>query len=76
LLLAAPGALDHRRVMPALATGEFVTDLRASPRVPGRLDQQPPDVAVTDLGDRPLPALLAGGALGWYEPDEGHELLR
>jgi hypothetical protein len=32
-------------------------------------------VAVADLGDRSLPASLAGGVLGGHEPDEGHELL-
>ena len=32
-------------------------------------------MGVADLGDRSLPALLAGGALGGHEPDEGHELL-
>ena len=75
-LLAAPGAFDHGRVVAALATGELVADLRVSPCVPGRLDQQPPDVAVADLGDRPLPALLAGGVFRRYETDESHELLR
>src|SRR5438309_771975 len=32
-------------------------------------------VAGADLRDRALPALLAGGVLGWYEAHEGHELL-
>src|SRR6478736_1706123 len=53
-LLAAPGALDHGRVLAALAAGELVADGRAAARVPGRLDQQAPDVAVADLGDRAL----------------------
>src|SRR5207253_1983515 len=43
--------------------------------VPGRLDQQPPDVAVADLRDRALSALLARGMLARHETDEGHELL-
>jgi hypothetical protein len=32
-------------------------------------------VAVADLGDRALAALLAGGVLGGHQADEGHELL-
>jgi hypothetical protein len=43
--------------------------------MPGGLDQEPADVAVADLGDRPLPAVLAGGVLRGHETDEGHELL-
>src|SRR6266516_1702943 len=74
-LLAAPGALDHGRVLAALAAGELVADGRPPAGVPGRFDQQPAGVAVADLGDRPLPALLAGGALRGDEPDEGHQLL-
>src|SRR5713226_7369056 len=57
-LLTAPGALDHDRVLAAVAAGERVADSWPPPRVPGRLDQQPADVAVADLGDRSLPALL------------------
>ena len=68
-------ALDDHGVLAALAAGELVADLRPSPRVPGRLDEQAADVAVADLGDRALPALLAGGVLRGDEPDEGHELL-
>src|SRR5205823_5967507 len=74
-LLAAPGALNDDRVLTALAAGELVADLRPPPRMPGRLDQQATDVAVADLGDRALPASLAGGVLGRYEPDERHQLL-
>src|SRR5881409_1614596 len=60
-LLAAPGAFGHDRVLAALAAREFVADLRPAPCVPGRLDQQPADVAVADLGDRALPSLLTAG---------------
>src|SRR5207249_4498005 len=74
-LLAAPGAFDHDGVLAALAAGELVADLRPPARVPGRLDQQPAHVAVTDFRDRALPALLAGGVLGGHEADEGHQLL-
>src|SRR5919106_2579632 len=49
---------------------------RPPARMPGRLDQEPADVAVADLGDRALPALLAGGVLAGHQADEGHELLR
>ena len=48
-LLAAPGAFDDERVSAALAAGELVADLRPAACVPGRLDQQPADVAVTDF---------------------------
>src|SRR5439155_5455610 len=36
-LLAAPSALDHDRVLAALAAGELVADLRPAARVPGGL---------------------------------------
>src|SRR5439155_2406538 len=74
-LLAAPGALDDDRVLAALAAGELVADLRPTPCVPGRLDEQPTDVAVADLGDRPLSALLAAGVLRGRETDEGDHFL-
>ncbi len=54
-LLAAPGVLEHERV---LAAGEFVADGATSAPMPGRFDEQPSHVAVADLGDRALPALL------------------
>jgi hypothetical protein len=69
-LLAAPGALDDDGVLAALAAGELVADRRPAARVPGRLDQQSADVAVADLGDRPLPALVAGGVLRGDKSDE------
>src|SRR5207245_3317178 len=50
-------------------------DLWPPTRVPGRFDQEAAHVAVADLGDRALPALLAGGALRGHQADEGHELL-
>src|SRR5262249_56047053 len=74
-LLAAPGAFDHGGVLAALATRELVANGRPAARVPGRLDQQPAHMCVADLGDRALPALLTGGALGGHEADESHELL-
>jgi hypothetical protein len=74
-LLAAPGALNDDRVLSALAAGELVADLRSAACAPGRLDEETADVAVADLGDRALPALLAARMLGGHEPDEGHELL-
>jgi hypothetical protein len=74
-ILAAPGALDHERILAALAAGELVADLRPAAGVPGRFDEQAAHVAVADLRDRALPALLAGGVLGGHEADEGRELL-
>ena len=74
-LLAAPGALEHGRVLAAAAAGELVADLRPPAGVPGRLDQQPADVAVADFRDRALAAVIAGGMLGGHEADEGHQLL-
>src|SRR6266516_6911606 len=66
-LLAAPGALNDDGVLAALAAGELVADRRPAARVPGRLDQQPADMAVADLGDRSLPPLLARGALRGHQ---------
>src|SRR4029450_6638672 len=60
-LLAAPRALDHGRVLSALAARELVADLRPAARVPGRLDEQPAGVAGADLGGRALARLRAGG---------------
>src|SRR5207245_2879826 len=74
-LLAEPGALDHDRVLAALAAGELVAGCRSAACVPGRFDQQPTYVAVTDFRDRALSALLAARMLGGDEPDEGHQLL-
>src|SRR5256886_13879079 len=74
-LLAAPAALNHDGVLAALAAREFVADLRPTPCVPGRLDQQPADVAVADLGDRALPSLLTAGGVRGHQADERHELL-
>src|SRR5262245_34428390 len=62
-LLTAPGAFDHRGVLAASAASELVAGSRAAACVPGGLDQQPPDVAVADLGDRSLAATLAGRVL-------------
>jgi hypothetical protein len=47
----APGALDHERVLVALAACELVGDGGPPAGVPGRLDEQAADVAVADLGD-------------------------
>src|SRR5439155_26606706 len=66
-LLAAPGALDHDRVLAALAAGELVADLRPAARVPGGLDQQPAQMCVADLRDRSLATLLAGGVLRGHQ---------
>lgn len=75
-MLAAPRALDDERVLAALATLKLVADARPAARVPGRLDEQASHMGIADLGDRALPALVARGALGGDEADEGHELLR
>ncbi len=40
------------------------------PMVPGRLDEQPPDVDVTGLGDLALNPRHAGGGLGGHQPHE------
>ena len=41
---------------------------------PSRLDEQTPDVLVAGLGDRELPAALAGGILANSEADIAHEI--
>ena len=60
--------------MVALAARELVGDGGTPPCVPGGLDEQPADVAVADLRDRPAVWALAGGVLGRDEADERHEL--
>ena len=74
-LLAAPGAFDYRCVLAAVAARELLADGRPPARVPGGLDQEAADVAVSDLGDRALAAHFARGVLRGHQPDEGHELL-
>jgi hypothetical protein len=59
-----------------LAAGEPLADLRPAAGRPGRLNEQLAHVRVAGLGDRALPAALAGGTLRGDEPDEAHELLR
>src|SRR5262249_31318461 len=58
-LLAAPGVLEHGGVLAALPARELVADLRSPACLPGCFDDQPADVAVADLGDRPLSPFLA-----------------
>src|SRR5437764_508081 len=41
--------------------------------MPSRLDQQPASMPRAGLGDVPLPAALAGGVLGWHEPEIARE---
>src|SRR5262245_21748076 len=38
-LLAAPSALDHDRLLTAVAAGELIADFRVAARVPGGLDE-------------------------------------
>jgi hypothetical protein len=61
--LRAPGDVDDLGRLPALATLERFTDRRSATVVLGSLDQQPPRVSGACFGDRPEPALAAGGAL-------------
>ena len=61
--LRAPGDVDDLGCLSALAALERLADHRAASVVVGRLDQQPPRVGGTGLGDRPEPALLTGGVL-------------
>src|SRR5262249_50367236 len=63
------------RLLAGVGAGGVVAEPRPPARVPGRLDQQAANVAVADLGDRALAALLTGGVLRGHEADEGHELL-
>ena len=74
-LLAAPGALDHYRVLVAVAAGELAANLRAAGRVQARFDLQPADVAVADLGDRVLAPVTPEECLGGTSPTkaERHE---
>ena len=61
--------------MSALAALERFTDRGAAAVVPGCLDQQPAGVRGAGLGDRPEPALAAGGVLGGDDPEVGGELV-
>ena len=61
--LRFPGDVDDLGCLPALSALERFTDHRAAAVVVGSLDQQPPRVSGAGLGDRPEPALAAGGAL-------------
>jgi hypothetical protein len=58
-LVGAPGALEHERVLAALARGELLADPGALALVSSRLDQEPAPVAVAGLGGRAPCALLA-----------------
>src|ERR1700674_3033628 len=61
--LRAPGDVDDLGCLSALATLERFTDRGTAAVVVGRLDHQPPGVGGAGLGDRPEPALSAGGVL-------------
>lgn len=47
---------------------------RGEPVSPGAFDQYPPRPAIARLGDGASFDAVAGGALGWREPEEAHEL--
>ena len=68
--LRAPGDLDDARVLAGLAARELDTDRRLMTVVMGCLDQQPPRVLRTGLGDRALPADPIGGALRGDDPEK------
>ena len=61
--LRAPGDVDDLGWLSALAALERLPDNGAAAVVLGGLDQQPAGVGRAGLGDRPEPALLAGGVL-------------
>ena len=73
--LRVPGDVDDLGCVPALAALERLADDRAAAVVVGGLDQQPPGVGGAGLGDRPEPALAAGGVLGRDDPEVGGELV-
>ena len=66
--LAAPGDLEHARVLVLLAAGERLADARRVAVVVGRLDQEPAGVAGAGLGDRALAAPLVRAALRADDP--------
>jgi hypothetical protein len=69
--LGGGGALPHQGRLALSAAGQLAARPRGAALVPGGLDQQAPGVAVAGLGDRPLRAALAGGALAGYQPEVG-----
>ena len=73
--LRAPGDVDDLGCLPALAALERLTDDGAAAVVVGGLDQQPAGVGGAGLGDRPEPALSAGGVLAGNDPEVGGELV-
>src|ERR671918_1756432 len=67
--LDAPGVVDQRGVLAALADRELAADRRREPVVQRRLDQQPAGVGGAGLGDLAQPAGLAGAVLGRDQAD-------
>jgi hypothetical protein len=61
--LRAPGDVDDLGCVSALAALECFPDRGSAAVVLGGLDQQPAGVGGAGLGDRPEPALAAGGVL-------------
>src|SRR5918996_5259460 len=67
--LDAPGVVDQRGVLAALADRELAADRRREPVVQRCLDQQSAGVGGAGLGDLAQPAGLAGAVLGRDQPD-------
>jgi hypothetical protein len=76
-LAGAVGSARHARWRrdPGRVGGGRVRNRPRAAGVPGRLDQQAPEVGVVGLRDRSLLAPLAAGALGAHQAGEAHELL-
>ncbi len=69
--LHAPGVVDERRVLAALADGEYAADRRRQPVVQRRLDEQPAGVGGAGLGDLAQPTGVARAVLGRDQADIG-----
>jgi hypothetical protein len=71
--LDAPGVIDQRRVVAALADRQRAADGRGQPGVQRGFDQQPARLGGAGLGDRAQPARLAGAVLRRDRSDVGGE---
>src|SRR6266511_2783619 len=74
--LRAPGDLEHARVLAMLAASERRADARRVAVVVGCFDKQSAGVTGPGFGDRALPALAVGCALGGHDAEEAGEQRR
>jgi hypothetical protein len=74
--LDAPGVVDERRVVAALADGEIAADRRRQPVVQRGFDEQPAGVGGAGLGDLAEPPRVSRAVLGRNQPDVAGDRIR